>query len=74
MAQGKIFKNKELIAQTISSMAAMETAIALMEMYQAGFLDGFNEKAYKKKMFKSLKNKCRKCFEKRFKSYISFKK
>ena len=52
--------------------SARVEAQGLIEMYQAGFLDGFNNRLVgKKKLFKSLRKRCIKAFQKRFKQVIN---
>jgi hypothetical protein len=40
--------------------------LALMQMYQAGFLDGYNANSFKNKTWENIKEKCKKAFEFRF--------
>lgn len=45
---------------------AKDIGKAMIEMYQAGFLDGYRMGKGRKVYFKTLNNKCRRAFEKRF--------
>ncbi len=51
---------------------AVENANALIEMYKAGFLDGYNvfKKGRTKKFFKELNEKYKKAFMERFEKKI----
>ncbi len=63
MVKKKVSKAKQVeIAQDVGR--------GLVEMYQAGFVDGYNDRAFKKKKIKSLRKKCIKAFEKRFNTII----
>lgn len=49
---------------------AKEEAQALVEMYSAGFVDGFNLRSVRKRRYATLKRRIIKAFEKRFKAVI----
>lgn len=48
---------------------ALDTAAGMLEMYKSGFLDGHmlnHPKKKAKKEWNKIKEKCRKCFEEKF--------
>ena len=63
-------EKKMALSKNKEKLEAEQTAISLNQMYQAGFLDGYNSIAFNKKKFKSLKKKCFKSFQKRFKNFV----
>lgn len=55
-------------------VVAEQEASGLIQMYQAGFLDGFNWTKGKDRKFEKIKEICKKAFEFRFMKKLKLKK
>jgi len=49
---------------------AQQAGQDLIQMYQAGFMDGFNNRRYAPATFQKIRDKCKKAFDKRFRQKI----